>query len=125
MQSRLIDVGSRIAVPANSGDDEKEMRVSFDPGYVNTIEEWIDTYDSSLPPLTQFILPSGGECSARFHMARSICRRAERCIVALTKTNAVCEHVLKFINRLSDLLFVFARTAASRDNIPEVKYKKS
>ena len=89
------------------------------------LEEHIDTLDSELPQLTQFILPSGGECSARIHMARAICRRAERSVVMLHRRDEVNADVLRFINRLSDLLFVMARTAAIRDGNTEITYKKA
>ena len=124
MQSRLIDVGSSLASLTTSEDIDKLNHVKFDEMNVERLEEYIDRLDQELPVLTQFILPSGGESSSRFHMARSICRRAERSIVALNERQEVSSSVLKFMNRLSDLLFVLARTSASRDGHIEKTYKK-
>lgn len=125
LQSRLIDIGSCLATPTASEDLEKLARVHFPNEHIEKIEEYIDLLDNELPQLTQFILPSGGECSARLHMTRSICRRAERCVVSLNKRENINSAVLIFLNRLSDLIFVMARTCASRDGIAEVPYKKA
>ena len=124
LQSRLIDVGSCIASLKTSENIEKLERTKFDSSHVSQIEAFIDEFDAQLPMLTMFILPSGGEFSARLHMARSICRRAERNIVAFDRQYGVCPNVLQFMNRLSDFLFVLARTAAKNSGIEEVVYKK-
>jgi cob(I)alamin adenosyltransferase len=125
LQSRLIDVGSALAVVDSPENEEKIERVKFDPQHVLTVELWIDGLDAELPTLTQFILPSGGEASARMHMARAICRRAERSIVKVSKERIVSESVLQFVNRVSDLLFVVARTLAMRNGTQEITYKKA
>lgn len=83
IQSRLLDVGSAVATPISSSSARKLQRVRFDPTAVGSLEDWIDAMDESLAPLRFFILPSGGLASAHLHMARSICRRAERRVVAL------------------------------------------
>lgn len=121
IQSRLIDLGSSLSVINTDENSEKVSQVSFQDSHVIQLEQWIDQLDSDLPQLTQFILPSGGESSSRAHMARSICRRAEREIVATELNN---EAGLRFINRLSDLLFVIARTCAKRSGEVEITYKK-
>jgi cob(I)alamin adenosyltransferase len=125
IQSRLIDIGSCLAVIDDEENQEKLQRVSFDCEYSGDLERIIDLLDSELPMLTQFILPSGGESSARAHLARSICRRAERSIIKLKSCHKVSQNVMTFMNRLSDLLFVMARTFARRDGVVEKTYKKA
>ncbi|GJP70613.1 hypothetical protein CLOP_g1530 [Closterium sp. NIES-67] len=83
IQSRLLDVGSVVATPPSSASAAKLQRVRFDPTAVDTLELWIDSLDEKLPPLTAFILPSGGMAAAHLHLARSICRRAERAVIAV------------------------------------------
>ena len=123
IQSRLLDVGSVIATPISS-QHEKLARVGFKTEYVDSLERWIDQLDAALPPLKNFILPSGGEASARLHVARSVCRRAERSLVKQLLQGDVDESTYKFINRLSDFLFVAARTIAFRENQQEIIWKK-
>jgi len=88
--------------------------------HVKTLEKWIDEYDAELPKLTNFILPRGS-----LHLARSICRRAERLMVELVENRKISEHAFVFINRLSDFLFVCARFVSHFVlNINEIVYKK-
>lgn len=119
-QSRLLDLGSSIATPLPSSDDtaaaaarkgEKLQRVAFSPRHVSMLETWIDEWETQLPPLRNFILPGGGLASAQLHVARTICRRAEREVVPLVRENTAPPVVGIFINRLSDYLFVAARIA--------------
>ena len=123
IQSRLLDVGSAIATPL-SANHEKASKVAFKSEYVDYLEKWIDKLDSELPPLKNFILPSGGDASARLHVARSVCRRAERYIAVQYQHGDVDEHTYKFINRLSDFLFVAARSMAHREKQEEIIWKK-
>ena len=88
---------------------------------VERLEGWIDGLEEALPPLTQFILPGGQPAGAALHLARTVCRRAERRIVTLG-TEAVDAEVLRYVNRLSDLLFVLARTANHRRRSTEVEW---
>jgi ATP:cob(I)alamin adenosyltransferase len=124
IQSRLFDVGSVIATPRKS-DSEKVERIKFDVEVVLILEGWIDLLDSQLTPLTNFILPSGGEAASRLHVARSVCRRAERNLVGLVRQGDLDEDTFKFINRLSDFLFAAARTMASREGKEEKIWKKN
>lgn len=129
IQCILQDISSLLATPRNqelSDDPEREARVlrrlSFNPRHITELEEWIDRYDSRLPPLTNFILPGGGHVSAALHVARTVCRRAERTIVPLINEEVVDNQVLSYINRLSDYLFTVARYAAFLDGKKETIY---
>jgi ATP:cob(I)alamin adenosyltransferase len=124
IQSRLFDVGAVVATPRNS-DSEKVQMTSFDKAATDRLENWIDVLDSRLPPLCNFILPSGGEAAARLHLARSVCRRAERSLVKLARDGDVDENTFKFMNRLSDFLFVAARTMTSAKGLEEKIWKKN
>ncbi|SRR6056297_1189497 len=86
------------------------------------LEHWIDELDAELPVLKAFILPGGSRASALCHHARAVCRRAERALVALADAAEVSDSVLRYVNRLSDLLFVTARHIAYRDGQPEVQW---
>jgi cob(I)alamin adenosyltransferase len=85
------------------------------------LEQWIDTLEAELPPLRRFILAGGSPAGAAFHVARTVCRRAERAIVSLGP-ETVDNDVLVYINRLSDLLFVMARAANARAASPELEW---
>mmetsp|Transcript_5377 Transcript_5377/g.8342 ORF Transcript_5377/g.8342 Transcript_5377/m.8342 type:complete len:241 (-) Transcript_5377:559-1281(-) len=124
IQSRLIDVGSAVATPRSSSDPGKLERVKFDTNNVDLLETWIDAIDVQLPALTNFILPSGGRSSSFLHVARTACRRAERTITPLVRAREVEESVLRYMNRLSDYLFMAARLAALKEGQIEVIYKK-
>ena len=119
IQQDLMDVGSAVATPLHG--KSKNKRVRFNGDYVQRVEALIDALDGLLPKLTQFILPGGGnELSANLHIARAVCRRCERDISELVVLQQVELDVLKYINRLSDLLFVVARKYSTN----EIKYKK-
>eukprot|EP00899_Mesostigma_viride_P012446 jgi/Mesvir1/21201/Mv21548-RA.1 len=113
LQKRLLDVGSALSTPS----DGQPHRNRFDPEgqCVRTLESWIDMMDEDLSPLRNFVLPGGdGEANSCLHLARSVCRRAERSVAFLASTHEgrVDVHVLSFMNRMSDLLFVCARMEA-------------
>jgi cob(I)alamin adenosyltransferase len=88
------------------------VRPEFNPEYIKTIEGWIDEIDSNLPPLTNFILPSGGKASACLHVARTVARRAERNLTPLIREKVVDHNLLVYLNRSSDFLFAAARRSA-------------
>lgn len=125
IQSRLLDVGSAVATPTQSSSERKLERVSFPDGATAELESWIDAYSEHLPPLRNFILPSGGLAASFLHLARSVCRRAERAVVPIAEEGATDVAVAVYLNRLSDYLFTAARYAASKEGKPEVLYKKS
>ncbi|XP_066986854.1 corrinoid adenosyltransferase MMAB-like [Macrobrachium rosenbergii] len=129
IQCILQDISTLLATPRNQeiiDDPVREQRIkeklSFNPRHILELESWIDQYTSLLPPLSNFILPGGGRISASIHVARTVCRRAERSIVPLTTTGLVDEQVLIYINRLSDYLFTIARYASLRDGHKETIY---
>jgi len=104
LQKDLFLVGSALATP-----QEVDVRSGLHPERVRALEEAIDWFQGQLPQLNHFILPGGTRGAALLHMARSVARRAERRVVALTRDEDVTSAVLSYLNRLSDLLFVMAR----------------
>jgi len=114
IQHVLFDLGGELAIP--DSEMVTEARVEY-------IEKIIDEYNASLPPLKEFILPGGSVPAAVCHTARAVCRRAERQLVALSKEISVNEVSLKYLNRLSDLLFVFARTMARSEGGEEIYWQ--
>ncbi|KAJ1092906.1 hypothetical protein NDU88_006016 [Pleurodeles waltl] len=125
IQCMLQDIGSNIATPISSARDNHLKRTTFNEKPVEELEQWIDKYSDQLPPLTAFILPSGGKSSAALHLARAICRRAERCVVPIVQKGEADPHVAKYLNRLSDYLFTLARFTAKAEGKKEAIYRKS
>ena len=125
IQSRLLDLGSSIATPLPSASASKIRRVHFAEDNTERLESWIDAMDEELPPLRNFILPSGGLSAAHLHVARTVCRRAERSVVPLVREETTERSVHVYLNRLSDYLFTAARYAALREGKTEVVYKKA
>ena len=109
IQNDLFALGANLATP--EGDDSRPRpRVPDVPvTRVEAMEEWIDQGTDELTELRQFVLPGGTEPAAMLHVCRSVCRRAERAVVALGREEAVDGGILRYLNRLSDLLFVWAR----------------
>ncbi|CAG7817258.1 unnamed protein product [Allacma fusca] len=122
VQCILQDVASTIATPASSARDAHTKRVYFTERHAMELEEWIDEYSKELRPLEKFILPGGGKPSAALHAARTVCRRAERCVVPLVKAGETDKQALIYLNRLSDFLFTAARYAAKLDLREETIY---
>ncbi|KNE60463.1 ATP:cob(I)alamin adenosyltransferase [Allomyces macrogynus ATCC 38327] len=126
IQCLLQDAGANIATPRWCESDAHLKRTEFDPDGAQAalLERWIDDLeDQGLPPLRNFILPSGGRAASALHMARSVCRRAERTVVPLVHDGTASPTVGKYLNRLSDLLFTAARFAAFKDGKPEQVYR--
>uniref|UniRef100_A0A8C5VT11 Corrinoid adenosyltransferase MMAB n=1 Tax=Microcebus murinus TaxID=30608 RepID=A0A8C5VT11_MICMU len=125
IQCVLQDVGSALATPRSSAREAHLKHTAFEAGPILELEQWIDRYTSQLPPLTAFILPSGGKSSSALHFCRAVCRRAERCVVPLVQMGETDANVAKFLNRLSDYLFTLARYAAMKEGNREKIYKKT
>ena len=106
LQNELFDLGSELATPP---DAEYEGMLKVGAGDVRALEQLMDECQTELEPLKSFILPGGGPVSAFLHQARTICRRTEREILRLSREESIGAHVLPYINRLSDLLFVLSR----------------
>jgi len=126
VQSRLIDVGSAIATPPSTSQTARVARTAFDgDGEAALLEGWIDAMDAELPQLKTFILPAGGQLASTLHLARAVCRRAERAVVPLVLAGECEKSVEVYVNRLSDYLFVAARFASHRTGETEVPYQKT
>jgi cob(I)alamin adenosyltransferase len=98
-------------------------KAAIGPSATARLEGWIDSFESTLPPLRRFILAGGSEAGSALHVARTVCRRAERAIVALQAEHTSLEpEVLVYVNRLSDLLFVMARVVNLRAHAPEIEW---
>ncbi|KAF9438474.1 hypothetical protein BGZ76_007593 [Entomortierella beljakovae] len=126
IQCLLQDVGSNIATPRDSATAPRLAITEFDSDgqHVQDLEKWIDTMSQELPPLTKFILPSGGKAASALHVARSVSRRNERRVVPLANEQRVDHSVAVYLNRLSDYLFTCGRYAAMKSGREEVVYKK-
>jgi cob(I)alamin adenosyltransferase len=116
-QSDLFVIGSHLATPDDS--PHRNSLPPLDDAMVTRLENQIDATTTQLPPLRNFILPGGTELAARLHLARTVCRRAERLVVALPSTAAIAL-TIRYLNRLSDWLFVEARRANHLAQIPDV-----
>jgi len=120
IQRDLFGLGARLADPAHRI-AERVTKATVSAEDVLRLENWIDVLEGELPPLRRFILAGGSPAGAALHVARTICRRAERAIVSLGH-GAVEPELLTYVNRLSDLLFVMARAANHRAGSPEVEW---
>lgn len=107
IQHRLFTLGADVASPMTTKARTERIRAP----HVSVLDAWIGRMEPNLPPLTQFILPSGHRSGALLHHARTVCRRAERGVVALAQAEEVNPEAIVYLNRLSDLLFIAARMA--------------
>ena len=120
IQRDLFAIGSRLADPTGKVTTRVE-KTAVTTGEVTRLEGWIDRLEEGVPPLRRFILAGGSRPGASLHVARTVCRRAERSIVGLGADH-VEPDVLEYLNRLSDLLFVMARAANHRHGAPETEW---
>ncbi|WP_040769231.1 cob(I)yrinic acid a,c-diamide adenosyltransferase [Novipirellula maiorica] len=122
IQHALFSIGAELATP---NPDEHGMRI-IDDVHVKQLEGWIDEHESVLPPLKNFILPAGVAAATHLHLARSICRRAERRVVTLVRRHeaSVSEELIVYLNRLSDLLFVLSRVANFDANVDDDPWQR-
>ena len=116
VQAELFSVGADLATPL---DVQSDYIVRVDEAIIQHLEAEIDAWEEALPPLRQFILPGGSKAGAGLHFARTVCRRAERAVVALSQAEEINPTVLRYLNRLSDWLFILARIANQRSGIKE------
>ena len=115
LQHRIFDLGGELSIPGFE---------IVTPDHVTAIETNLDALNEHLEPLENFILPGGSRLIANCHMARAVCRRAERDLTALAETESINRAASEFLNRLSDYLFVVARSAARITGISEVLWQK-
>ena len=121
IQHILFEIGACLATPDGMESDEG---VTFLDEEIRKMEGWIDAFDERLPQLRSFILPGGCEGAARCHMARTICRRTERKIIALSRESEVDLRLIAYINRLSDYLFVACRYINFINGVEETAWQK-
>ena len=114
VQHQLFDLGGELCIPGH---------VALNKTYTSYIENILDSFNKNLPMLKEFILPAGGKATSACHLARSVCRRAERRVVSLAKDEVVSPFSISYLNRLSDLLFVVARVLARSENGSEVLWQ--
>jgi cob(I)alamin adenosyltransferase len=111
VQNDLFDLGADLSVPL----DDARDRLRVEQAQVEWLERLCDLVNDRLEPLKSFVLPAGGETASRLHLARSVCRRAERLAVELAEGTEINPSALAYLNRLSDLLFILARAASAGD----------
>jgi cob(I)alamin adenosyltransferase len=121
LQNELFDLGSELATPE---DAVYEGMHRIGDAQIKELERLIDHCQKELPPLKSFVLPGGGRIGAALHQARTICRRAEREILRLSRAEPLAEGPLRYVNRLSDLLFVLSRWVAKRLGEPEYLWER-
>ncbi|MGM0571339.1 cob(I)yrinic acid a,c-diamide adenosyltransferase [Marinobacter sp.] len=116
IQHHLFDLGGEFAIPGSNVINEQ---------HIQWLEETLDQFNADLPPLKNFILPGGTPAAAQCHLARAVCRRAERVVVALGQEDSINPDSRHYLNRLSDLLFVVARVLARRNGGQEVLWEQN
>lgn len=114
IQHELFDLGGELCIPG---------RTALVAAQVTRLENILDQLNADLEPLKEFILPGGAETAALCHLARTVCRRAERRVIALSRTETVSDNAIKYLNRLSDFLFVMARVFNRRAQRPDVLWQ--
>lgn len=114
IQHHLFDLGGELCIPGHTALDES---------YITYLESTLDGFNDALPNLKEFILPSGGHATSACHLARTVCRRAERRVVTLAQDEILSPFSIQYLNRLSDLLFVIARVLARHENGSEVLWQ--
>ncbi len=119
IQNNLFNVGAELTLGTDIG------QVMINESTVTNLEIALDALNQDLSPLKEFILPGGGVAASHCHVARAVCRRTERVFVALNKQNTLNVHLLKYINRLSDYLFVLARAISKQQGEDEVYWQSA
>ncbi|MGY1425590.1 cob(I)yrinic acid a,c-diamide adenosyltransferase [Lysobacter sp. A289] len=114
IQHQLFDLGGELCIPGHAAITDAD---------VDRLEQHLDQFNQDLPALKEFILPGGGEASARCHVARTVVRRAERATITLSRDESVRPEAVRYLNRLSDLLFVLCRVLARASGHGEVTWQ--
>ena len=114
IQHELFDLGGELCIPGMA---------LIEASDIDRLESTLDTFNEDLPALKEFILPGGGSAAAHLHLSRKICRRTERDAVALSREEAIRPEAIRYLNRLSDLLFVLARVVARASGHGEVLWR--
>jgi cob(I)alamin adenosyltransferase len=120
IQKDLFSVGAQLADPGFK--DQSRAKFKLPSERITALENAIDTFETELPPLRQFILSGGGQAGAMLHVARTVCRRAERQVVSLSEKVEVNPDLIVYLNRLSDFLFVIARVINHRQGKQEIPW---
>lgn len=120
IQKDLFSVGAQLADPGFKEQSRAKFQIPRER--ITALEDAIDSFETELTPLRQFILAGGGNGGALLHVARTVCRRAERRVVGLSETIEVHPNVIEYLNRLSDFLFVIARIANHREGKEEIPW---
>lgn len=125
LQSLLFTAGSHLATPPDAGTEARSYLPAWPEEATASLEADIDAWDEELEPLKSFILPGGSEAAARLHVARTVCRRAERALASLAACGEgeVDERIPVFLNRLSDWLFVFARQVNAGAGVEDIPWQ--
>lgn len=121
VQSDLFTIGAQLATPEKTR-GRKPIVPELPAQRVTDLEKWIDRLEDELPELRTFILPGGSASGAALHVARTVCRRAERRVVTLAAAEPIADVIVTYLNRLSDLLFVLARAVNHRAGSPETPW---
>jgi cob(I)alamin adenosyltransferase len=121
IQNELFEVGAELGSTAES--KQKSAIPRIEENRVQALEQAIDRYEQGPAPLSSFVLPGGTEAAARFHVARCVCRRAERALVALGAEEELRGELFRYLNRLSDLLFVLARYSNHEAGVGDIPWK--
>lgn len=122
IQFDLFTVGSESATPTDKlmlANGKSRLALMISETEIEELEQWMDEFEKELTPLQYFILPGGGKSATSLHVCRTVCRRAERSLVFLNETEEVRPELIKYLNRLSDYLFVLARYVSKLQNEPE------
>jgi cob(I)alamin adenosyltransferase len=123
VQADLFTIGANLATPSvDDGGRDNPHVPTLDAARIAALEAWIDAADGELEPLRSFILPGGSAAASMLHLARTVCRRAERRVVTLAHQATVDEAMVIYLNRLSDLLFTLARLANRRAGVDDVPW---
>lgn len=124
IQHDLFAVGADLSAPPREDGGRHPHVPPFPSERIGDMERWMDVADEELPALREFVLPGGTPGAAALHVARTVCRRAERAVVRLATLEAVEDDLVPFLNRLSDLCFTFARLENARAGVPDVTWRK-